>query len=164
MAPIYSRSLGRSTFDWKCEVKPSTHEQKSAWFIFAVVKEISVSEQPPDAWSYFGKYNINGLFVIIERWGAENNPAATHYASYREDPQEEAIQHHCHVLPITFDLKEIGNRLDYFWRGNKANSVDKLGKHFIQNINHYFRIVSSLGMIPWFRKAKVTSRKRSRYV
>ena len=66
-----------------------------------------ISQQSPDAWSYFGKYDVYRLFVIIERRGAEYDPASAHYASYREDPQEEAIQHHCYILPITFDLEGI---------------------------------------------------------
>ena len=48
---------------------------------------------------------INGVPVVIESRGLQDDPRGPHHHGHREDPEEQPVQHHRHVLPVLQDLE-----------------------------------------------------------
>ena len=47
---------------------------------------------------------INGYPVIVEAGSLQDDPCSSYNHRHREDPQEQAVQHHRHVLPVLLSL------------------------------------------------------------
>lgn len=46
-----------------------------------------------------------GLPVVIQGGGLEDNPKSPNYTRYRKYPQKESVQHHGNVFPVLFYLR-----------------------------------------------------------
>ena len=49
---------------------------------------------------------IDRVPVVVQRWGLQDDPRRPHHHSHREDPEEQPVQHHRHVLPVLQDLEK----------------------------------------------------------
>ena len=47
---------------------------------------------------------INGYPVIVQARRLEDDPSRSHHHCHREDPEEQPVQHHGHVLPVLLGL------------------------------------------------------------
>ena len=47
---------------------------------------------------------VDGDAVVVEAGGLEDDARRAHHHRHREDPQEQAVQHHRHVLPVLLSL------------------------------------------------------------
>ena len=47
---------------------------------------------------------VDRLPVVVEAGRLEDDARRAHHHRHREDPQEQAVQHHRHVLPVLFSL------------------------------------------------------------
>ena len=47
---------------------------------------------------------VNGVAVIVEGRGLQDDPRGPHHHGNSEDPEEQTVQHHRHVLPVLQDL------------------------------------------------------------
>ena len=65
----------------------------------------------PDA----GELDVERLAVVIEGGGLEDDARGAHQDGHREDPQEETVQNHRHILPVLNHL-EWNNFRVYFWK------------------------------------------------
>ena len=51
-----------------------------------------------------GELLVDGDPVVVEAGGLEDDARRAHHHRHREDPQEQAVQHHRHVLPVLLSL------------------------------------------------------------
>ncbi len=58
-----------------------------------------------------GDLAVDGDAVVVERWRLQDDPCSAHAHRQGEDPQEEPVQHHGHVLPVLLDLGGLLARL-----------------------------------------------------
>ena len=66
-----------------------------------------------------GQLDVDGLPVVVEGGGLEDDPGGAHQDGHREDPQEEPVQHHGHVLPVLYDLRGGGG----VWGGSAKKKI-----------------------------------------
>lgn len=52
-----------------------------------------------------GVHGVDRLGVVVQAGCLQDNQGRTHYARYREYPQEQAIQDECYVFPVFFYLQ-----------------------------------------------------------
>ena len=48
---------------------------------------------------------VNRVPVVIQSRGLQDDPRRPHHHRHREDPEEQPVQHHRHVLPVLQDLQ-----------------------------------------------------------
>ena len=53
-----------------------------------------------------GESDVERLPLVVERGRLQDDARRPHQHGHREDPQEEPVQHHRHVLPVLLDLGE----------------------------------------------------------
>ena len=53
-----------------------------------------------------GHLVVNRVPVVIESRGLQDDPSRPHHHRHREDPEEQPVQHHRHVLPVLQDLRK----------------------------------------------------------
>ena len=52
-----------------------------------------------------GQFDVERLAIVVERGGLQDDAGRPHQHGHGEDPQEEAVEHHGHVLPVFNHLK-----------------------------------------------------------
>lgn len=52
-----------------------------------------------------GHFNVNRHSGVVEGRRLQNDTGSADDHGYRKDPKEQAIQHHSHVFPVLFDLR-----------------------------------------------------------
>ena len=52
-----------------------------------------------------GESDVERLPLVVERGRLQDDARRPHQHGHREDPQEEAVEHHRHVLPVLDDLR-----------------------------------------------------------
>ena len=55
-----------------------------------------------------GELLVDGDPVVVEAGCLEDDARRAHHHRHREDPEEQAVQHHRHVLPVLLHLKQQG--------------------------------------------------------
>ena len=55
--------------------------------------------------SDLGEPDVERLPLVVERGRLQDDARRPHEHGHREDPQEEAVQHHGHVFPVLDDLQ-----------------------------------------------------------
>ena len=65
-----------------------------------LLPESAVAEVDADV----GDLSVDGLSVVVEGGRLQDDAGGADEDGQREDPQEEAVQHHRHVLPVLDDL------------------------------------------------------------
>ena len=55
---------------------------------------------------------VNRVPVVVQGRGLQDDPRGPHHHGHREDPEEQPVQHHRHVLPVLQDLKRKRKRLN----------------------------------------------------
>lgn len=53
-------------------------------------------------------FHVDRLTGVVERGRLQDDSGRADDDGNREDPQEQTIEHHCHKLPVFFDLYENG--------------------------------------------------------
>lgn len=89
-----------------------------------LVRERQVAPAARDA----GQLEVDGRPLVVERGRLEYDGARAHYAGQREDPQEEPVEHHGHVLPVFDHL-----------RGTRT--VGRLKRVYRRNNDYYYEII-----------------------
>ena len=54
-----------------------------------------------------GELLVDGDPVVVEAGCLEDDARRAHHHRHREDPEEQAVQHHRHVLPVLLSLGRI---------------------------------------------------------
>ena len=77
-----------------------------------------------------GQLLVDGDAVVVEAGGLEDDARRAHHHRHREDPQEQAVQHHRHVLPVLLSLgsavaSEYYIYLLYFWAFSQMKRTTK---------------------------------------
>ena len=67
-----------------------------------LLPESAVAEVDADV----GDLSVDGLSVVVEGGRLQDDAGGADEDGQREDPQEEAVQHHRHVLPVLLHLGE----------------------------------------------------------
>ena len=67
-----------------------------------LLPESAVAEVDADV----GDLAVDGLAVVVEGGRLQDDAGGADEDGQREDPQEEAVQHHRHVLPVLLHLRE----------------------------------------------------------
>ena len=52
-----------------------------------------------------GESDVERLPLVVERGRLQDDARRPHQHGHREDPQEEPVEHHRHVLPVLDDLR-----------------------------------------------------------
>ena len=53
-----------------------------------------------------GVLHVDGVPVVVEGGGLQDDAGSAHQHRHREDPQEQPVQHHRHVLPVLQNLSK----------------------------------------------------------
>ena len=53
-----------------------------------------------------GVLHVDGVPVVVEGGGLQDDAGRAHQHRHREDPQEQPVQHHRHVLPVLQNLSK----------------------------------------------------------
>ena len=70
-----------------------------------LLPESAVAEVDADV----GDLAVDGLAVVVEGGRLQDDAGGADEDGQREDPQEEAVQHHRHVLPVLLHLRNKSN-------------------------------------------------------
>lgn len=54
-----------------------------------------------------GTLAINWRPIVVQCRCLQNNTSRAGQNSQRKDPQKQAVQHHCHILPVLFHLRRV---------------------------------------------------------
>lgn len=63
--------------------------------------------------SDLGHFNVNRHSGVVEGRRLQNDTSGADNHGYREDPKEQTIQHHSHVFPVLFDLRNMQGIISY---------------------------------------------------
>lgn len=55
-----------------------------------------------------GQAHVDGRALVVERGRLQDDAGRAHQHGQREDPQEQPVQHHGHVLPVLLHLTTNG--------------------------------------------------------
>lgn len=58
-------------------------------------------------WCIVRELFIDWYSIVVKCWSLEDNTGSSHQYRKCEDPEEQAVQNHSHVLPILFDFHRV---------------------------------------------------------
>jgi hypothetical protein len=91
--PLSSSSTGTGTLSMSLLARGAP-----ARFVFPILLRAA---DDPDVRQLF----VDRLPVVVEAGRLEDDAGRAHHYRHREDPQEQTVQHHRHVLPVLLSLQ-----------------------------------------------------------